>query len=93
MPFLLRNEQCQSTDISFYRNLFTASVSTTTTTTYFYHHHTIVTVLFNQPSPWSALILLVGHQKGHPACKKLGDEVLAWLSVWSEVCMICIWYS
>jgi len=21
----------------------------------------------------------------HPACKKLSDEVLAWLSVWSEV--------
>ena len=28
---------------------------------------------------------LVGWQEGHPACKKLSDEVLAWLSVWSEV--------
>jgi len=28
---------------------------------------------------------LVGRQEGHPACKKLSDEVLAWLSVWSEV--------
>jgi len=37
----------------------------------------------------SALILLVGH----PACKKLSDEVLAWLFVWSEVQMICIWSS
>jgi len=25
------------------------------------------------------------------ACKKLSDEVLAWLSVWSEVQMICMW--
>jgi len=24
---------------------------------------------------------LVGRQKGHPACKKLSGEVLAWLSV------------
>jgi len=29
----------------------------------------------------SALKLLVGHQKQHLACKKLSDEVLAWLSV------------
>jgi len=29
-------------------------------------------------------------QEGHPACKKLRDEVLAWLSVCSEVQMICI---
>jgi len=37
------------------------------------------------------LTLLVGHQQEHPACKKqLSDEVLAWLSVWSEVQMICI---
>jgi len=40
-----------------------------------------------------ALTLLVGHQEEHPACKKLSDEVLAWLSVWSEVQMICIWSS
>jgi len=26
-------------------------------------------------------------------CKKMSDEVLAWLSVWSEVQMICIWSS
>jgi len=29
----------------------------------------------------SALTLLVGQQEGHPACKKLSDGVLAWLSV------------
>jgi len=28
----------------------------------------------------SALTLLVGHQKEHLACKKLSDEVLAWIS-------------
>ena len=36
-------------------------------------------------SPFSALTLLVGRQKGHPACKKLSGGVLAWLPVWSEV--------
>jgi len=30
---------------------------------------------------FSALTLLVGQQKGHPACKKLSGGVLAWLSV------------
>jgi len=31
--------------------------------------------------PSSALTLLVGCQDEHPECKKLSDEVLAWLSV------------
>jgi len=31
----------------------------------------------------SALMLLVGQQEGHPACKKLSGEVLAWSSAWS----------
>jgi len=43
------------------------------------------------------LALLVGDQEHHPACKKLSDEVndevLAWLSVWSEVQMICMWFN
>jgi len=47
-------------------------------------------------SVWSyafcALILLVGRQEGHPACKKLSGGVLAWLSVWNEV-QTCIWPS
>jgi len=30
--------------------------------------------------PFSALMLLVGQQEGHPACKKLSGGVLAWLS-------------
>jgi len=33
----------------------------------------------------TALMLLVGRQEGHPACKTLSGGVLAWLSVWSEV--------
>jgi len=41
---------------------------------------------------FSPLTLLVGRQEGHPACKKLSGEVLAWLSVWSEV-QTCIWPS
>ena len=40
---------------------------------------------------FSALMLLVGRQEGHPARKNLSDEVLAWLSVWSKVQMTCIW--
>jgi len=41
---------------------------------------------------FSALTMLVGRQEGHPACKKLSGEVLAWLSLWSEV-QTCIWPS
>jgi len=42
--------------------------------------------------PFSALTLLVGRQERHPACKKLGGGLLAWLSVCSEV-QTCIWPS
>jgi len=38
-------------------------------------------------------MLLVGRQKEPLACKKLSDGVLARLSVWSKVQMICIWFS
>jgi len=41
----------------------------------------------------SCLTLLVWQQEGYPACKKLSDEVLAWLSVWSEVPIVCVWSS
>ena len=41
---------------------------------------------------FSALMLLVGRQEGHPACKNLSVGVLAWLCVWSEV-QTCIWHS
>ena len=50
-----------------------------------------ITVPFSAYS-FSALMLLVGWQEGHPACKKLSGRVLAWLSVWSEV-QTCIWPS
>jgi len=42
-------------------------------------------------SVFSALMLLIGWQEGHLACKNLSGEVLTWLSVWSEVQMICVW--
>ena len=42
---------------------------------------------YHRWSPFSALTLLVGGQKGHLACKKLSGEVLAWLSFWSEMQM------
>jgi len=40
---------------------------------------------FLTTEPRHVLMLLVGQQEGHPACKKLSGEMLAWLSVWSEV--------
>ena len=58
------------------------------------HTHTHTQPL-NSPSSgtaFSALMLLVGQQEGHPACKKLSGGVLAWLSVWSKV-QTCIWPS
>jgi len=50
-----------------------------------------VSVLYLPGVAFIALTLLDGHQKDHLAFKKLSDEVLAWLSLWSEVQMICIW--
>jgi len=41
---------------------------------------------------FSALMLLVGRQEGHAACKRLSGGVLAWLSAWSEM-QTCIWPS
>jgi len=43
-------------------------------------------------NPFSALMLLIGRQEGHPACKKLSGRLVAWLSVWSYV-LTCIWPS
>ena len=42
---------------------------------------------------FSAPTVLVGCQEEHPACEKLSDEVVSWLSVCSKVQMICIWSS
>ena len=40
---------------------------------------------------FSTLTLLVWVRKGIRPVKKLSDKVLAWLSIWSKVQMICIW--
>jgi len=40
---------------------------------------------------FSALTLLAECQEEHTACKNSSDKVLAWLPVWSEVQLICIW--
>jgi len=46
--------------------------------------------------PFSALMLLVGRQEGHPACKKLSGGVLAWLYVVPEKGLlnecVCVYY-
>jgi len=63
------------------------------------HHHccqiswTFVTnrhVAQKKTNAFIALTQLVGRQKQYPAGKKLSDEVMAWLSVWRELNMICI---
>jgi len=41
---------------------------------------------------FSVLMLLVGWQEWHQACKKLSDGMLAWLFVWVKV-QIYIWPS
>jgi len=38
----------------------------------------------------SALTLSGGRQEEHLACKKFTDEVLVWLSLWSEVQIVCM---
>jgi len=45
--------------------------------------YVILLILLIGNIAFSALMLLVGQQEGHPACKKLSGRVLAWLSVWS----------
>jgi len=54
---------------------------------------TTVTVILRQLA-LSALMLLVGRQEGHLACKKteLSGGMLVSLSVWSEV-QTCTWPS
>jgi len=39
---------------------------------------------------FSALTLLVGHHEEHLPCKKISDEMLAWLSVLNEVQITCL---
>ena len=40
-----------------------------------------------------SLTLLVVCREELPACNNMSDEVLAWLPVWIEMQMICIWTS
>jgi len=40
---------------------------------------------------FSTLTLLVACHEEHPASTKPSDDVLAWLPVWSEVQIICMW--
>jgi len=61
-----------------------------------YNSYTLAFLCYNHLAfAFSALMLLVGRQEGHPACKSRVVRycVLAWLSVWSEMQMICIWSS
>ena len=39
-------------------------------------------------SAFSALTLLVGLQEGHPACKKLSNEVLVWFYLFGARCIL-----
>jgi len=56
----------------------------------FFLHSSVV--LCHMSHAFSALMLLVGQQEGHLACKKLSGWMLAWLCVWVKV-QICIWPS
>ena len=73
-----------------YKEIF--RLSTTDEAAVKLHYTLLPTVLFLGHVAFSALTLLVGRQEGHPACTKVSDGVLAWLSVWSEV-QTCIWPS
>ena len=52
--------------------------------------HVILVCVILYRSAFSALALLVELQEQHLACKKMSDEVLAWLFVFSEMQMTCI---
>jgi len=58
-----------------------------------HHQHRLqtefhITIFVTMWNAFSALTLLAGQQKEHPTCKKLSDEVLAGLTVRSEVQMV-----
>jgi len=38
-------------------------------------------------------MLLVARQEEHSACKTFSDQLLALLSLWSKVQMMCLWSS
>ena len=84
----------QSPKTIFRTRILSLCLSTLTTLSTHFSATNIPTpsVFASLPIQNSALTLLVGRQEGHPACKKLSGEVLAWLSVWGEV-QTCIWPS
>jgi len=69
--------------LSLPKNLLTKLDRTDAHSTFLMPYHFTLTDRLDYA--FSALMLLVGRQEGHPACKKLSGEVLAWLSVRSEV--------
>ena len=74
------SQQCQVLHI------YIASFSSLEEVSYHIINHGLYWIYY----AFSALTVLVGRQEGHPACKKLSDGVLVWLSVWSKV-QTCIW--
>jgi len=52
----------------------------------------LLSYVSGQTDAFSALMLLVQWQEGHPASKKLSSGMLVWLCVWVKV-QICTWPS
>jgi len=76
------------------------ALTTHSTLSYYRHYGSkyydiVVVIMGNLQAMYGQplLTLSVGRQEGHPSCIKLSGEVLAWLSVWNEVQMICMWSS
>jgi len=76
--------------IYFINNLVVVNISQQFSTQFCNNKNTInvlskYNIIVGSKSAFSALMLLVGQQERHLACKKLSGGVLAWLSVWGEV--------
>ena len=63
------------------------NVPETVVFTEYWHYINFITnyhcIIMHSIEAFSALMLLVRRQEGHPVCKKLSGGVLVWLSVWS----------
>jgi len=57
---------------------------------HYYYHYTHLNLVHMVECFDTVTLQDLGHQKECPASKILSDQLLAWLSVWSEVQMICI---
>ena len=77
--------------------IHTRHVYITYDTVYVYHLSMMTTFTSNQFSAKLTITVLrccwLGGRKSIQPVKIWSDEVLAWLSVWSEMQMICIWSS